>query len=192
VANPKGDKFLGFLLVALIAGALAGGLMSALRGEGGYQTEGTLPVGSPAPPILAIRHADKKTVTSDMLKGKVVLLDFWGTWCPPCREEAPRVRDIAVAYANNPDVVVLAMDMSRDFEGSEPAATVDAFLKSQHLEAYPVAYPDPSVPQRFQASALPSLYVIGKDGTIRFGAVGVVPEPKLRAEVDAALKGQKS
>ena len=102
------DKLLGGALIAVIALAMLGGLVQALHGEGG-EGGGLIAKGAPAPPFLALRHADKKPVKSTELLGKVVLIDFWGTWCPPCRQEAPVVRDVALSYAGQ-DVVVLAMD----------------------------------------------------------------------------------
>jgi cytochrome c biogenesis protein CcmG/thiol:disulfide interchange protein DsbE len=183
--DSRTDKLLGGALILVIVAALAGGLVQALRGEGG-ETHGLLAKGTVAPPFLAVRHADKSQVKSADLAGKVVVLDFWGTWCPPCREEAPIVRDVALAYASMP-VVVLAMD---DEQGeSEPTKMVQTFLERRHLEDYPVAYPDPQMEERYQVHVFPTLYVIGKDGLVKFRASGTVSESRLRAEVDAALKG---
>jgi cytochrome c biogenesis protein CcmG/thiol:disulfide interchange protein DsbE len=179
------DKLLGGALILVIVAALAGGLVQALRGEGG-SSSGLLATGTVAPPFLALRHTDRSKIQSADLAGKVVVLDFWGTWCPPCRQEAPIVRDVARAYASMP-VVVLAMD---DEQGEpEPPRAVQAFLERAHLEDYPVAYPDPEMEERYQVHVFPTLYVIGKDGLVKFRASGTVSESRLRAEVDAALKG---
>lgn len=179
------DKLLGGGLILVIVLALAGGLVQALRGEGA-ETGGLLAKGAVAPAFLAVRHADKRQVRSSELAGKVVVLDFWGTWCGPCRKEAPVVRDVARAYAAQP-VVVLAMD---DEQGDPDAPRlVQSFLDRQQLADYPVAYPDPEMIERFGVRVFPTLYVIGKDGLVKFRAGGMVSEGRLRAEIDAALKG---
>lgn len=182
------DKVLGGILVALIAIALVGGLVEALRGEGeGGEAEGLLAKGAAAPAFTAIRHADKKPISSAELQGKVVVLDFWGTWCPPCREEAPIVRDVAKAYASDPGVVVLAMD---DEQGDpDPVSNVNEFMKEKGLQDYPVAYPAPEVLDRFQVTRFPTLYVIGKDGKVRYRSIGMVSARRLHSEIDDALKG---
>lgn len=180
------DRLLTGILVALIAVAVVGGLVESVRGQG-EDAAGLLPKGAVAPAFVALRHADKKVIQSAQLAGKVVVLDFWGTWCPPCREEAPVVRDVARSYAKQPEVVVLAMDWE-DGEG-DPQASVDAFMKEKGLQDYPVVYPTPEVLQRFQVSRFPTLYVIGKDGKIRYRSSGMVSGSRLRDEIDAALKG---
>ena len=182
------DKTLGAVLVALIAGALVGGLLQAMRGAQTWTSEGTLSVGTPMPPVLALREADKKALTSNDLRDKVVVLDFWGSWCGPCLEEAPQVRDVAQELANAGDVLVLALAVDPSGQSERPEEIVP-FVKAHRLEGYPVAYPDPRMLSLFHVQGFPTVYVIGKDGKVRFGAAGVVPKAKLRAEIEAARKG---
>jgi cytochrome c biogenesis protein CcmG/thiol:disulfide interchange protein DsbE len=178
------DKLLGGILVALIAIAVVGGLVESIRNQDAG-TEGLLAKGVPAPAFTVTRHADQKPVSLADTRGKVVLIDFWGTWCPPCREEAPVVRELARAYADK-GVVVLAMD----WENGEPQQPeVTPFLKDHGLEDYPVAYASPELLEAYRVSVFPTLYVIGKDGKVRFRAVGFTSGRRLRDEVDAALKG---
>ena len=187
MATKLSDKILGFSLVLLLGVALVGGLISSIH-DGGHRTitDGLLAKGALGPRIVATRLSDQKQVTTDQLTGKVVVLDFWATWCPPCREEAPVIRDIAQHYAAEPGVVVMAMDTEPDLE--DPVKTLTAFVAEHHLQGYPVAIPAHGLPDAYQVQALPTLYVLGKDGTVRFRATGEVSGDTLRAEIEAALK----
>jgi thiol-disulfide isomerase/thioredoxin len=185
--KPLSDKLLGGLLVALIAIAVVGGLLDAVRGARDGDAEGLLAQGAAAPAFSAVRHADGKAVTSADFKGKVVVLDFWGTWCPHCVNEAPRISEVAVHYAAS-GVVVLALDEAYE-GGPEPRAEVAQFLKTNRLDDYPVAYPSSNVVSDYQVRAFPSLYVIGKDGKVSFRGAGEISETRLRQAIDTALSG---
>ena len=180
------DKVLLFVLVALITAAVVGGILDAVQ-NGSEESQHLLAKGTLAPAFTAIRHADKQHVNSADLKGKVVVLDFWGSWCPPCREEAPVVRDLAKLYAGK-DVAVLGMDSTME-GGPEDPAMVQKFLDQAKLQDYPVVYPPASTLVDFKVDSFPTLYVIGRDGKIAFRDVGTVSERKLRDAIDAALKG---
>jgi thiol-disulfide isomerase/thioredoxin len=65
-----------------------------------------------APPF-AVTTIDGQRISLDDLKGKVVLLDFWATWCPPCRRALPHVRDIAKKFQDQP-LVVLSVSLDTD------------------------------------------------------------------------------
>jgi thiol-disulfide isomerase/thioredoxin len=65
-----------------------------------------------APPF-ALTTTDGQNIALDDLKGKVVLIDFWATWCPPCREALPHVRDIAKKFQGQP-LVVLSVSLDSD------------------------------------------------------------------------------
>ena len=185
--SKSADKVLLFVLVALIAAAVVGGILDAVQ-NGSEESQHLLAKGALAPAFSAIRHADKQPVKSEDLKGKVVVLDFWGTWCPPCRAEAPVVRNLANAYASQ-GVVVLAMNSDGAGNGTESPEEVQQFLDEAKLADYPVVYPQRGALVDFKVEAFPTLYVIGRDGKVTFRDVGAVPERKLREAIDAALKG---
>jgi len=180
------DKVLGGLLVALIAIAVVGGLIDAVRGARDGDAAGLLPTGAVAPTFSAVLHADGKVIHSSDLAGKVVVLDFWGTWCPHCVNEAPTITEVAQKYAAS-GVVVLALDEAYE-GGPEPKAEVAQFLKSNALDGYPVAYPEGDVVSKFRVAAFPSLYVIGKDGKVSYRGAGEISGRRLREAIDAALK----
>ncbi len=68
----------------------------------------------PYVPDFSLTTLDGQTITADSLLGKVVLFDFWGTWCPPCRESAPMLVDIYKQYAKKPvEIISISSDTNR-------------------------------------------------------------------------------
>ncbi len=116
-------------------------------------------------------------------KGKVILLDFWATWCPPCRAELPILQDINREFADK-GLVFLAVNLMEDRQ------KVADFLKEQKLDIPVVLDSDGAVGTAYQADALPTLYLIGKDGKVLEHKVGFDAdnEDKARADLEKAIK----
>jgi thiol-disulfide isomerase/thioredoxin len=159
----------------LVVGAAA---LLILDGFGGD----TLPAGSEAPPF-DLETLDGARVTSAELKGQVVLLDFWATWCPPCREEMPWLVELGQQYRAKGVRFVAA---SRDDEWKQ---AVGAYARKSvpGLETFAVSG-DPFTAGKYRVDALPTLYVIGKDGKIIGGARGSVSEWRVKRWLNAALE----
>jgi len=98
-------------------------------------------------------------------KGNIVLLNFWATWCPPCREEIPSIEALSKAMKGQ-KFEVFAVDVGEDI------ATVKAFVSEQKM-TYPI-YLDPnSILSRIYASqGIPTTYLLDKDGRFIAGMVG--------------------
>jgi len=113
------------------------------------------------------------------LRGKVVLLDFWARWCPPCIALAPTLHDIYGARQSQ-GVEILAISS----EGSmADKAEVQAFLR-QYPAPYPNLLDDQEVGGLYRVVSLPHLVIIGRDGVIRRVMVG----QRRRTEIDAAIQ----
>jgi cytochrome c biogenesis protein CcmG/thiol:disulfide interchange protein DsbE len=95
------------------------------------------------------------------LKGKVVLLDLWASWCAPCKEELPLLDDMADRLrAKGVEIVGISVDDNRD--------DAEQFLRSRPSWSLKLAHdPDGKVPRRLQAAKMPSSYVIDRKGIIR-------------------------
>ncbi len=129
-------------------------------------------IGKPAPPFT-LKGVKGSTVSLASYKGKVVLLDFWATWCRPCRIEMPRVEALHKEFKAK-GLVVFGVNFA------EEIATVKGFL-AQNPYTMPILLdPNGEVSRLYQADAIPTLVVIGRDGKISAYYRGVREENVLR------------
>jgi thiol-disulfide isomerase/thioredoxin len=161
-------------------------------------------VGKPAPDfsidVLDGPGKIRKMTRAD-LAGKVVLLDFWATWCPPCLEELPDVQKLIESYAKaKKDVVVLALSIDRSELGDlkETRDKVEQTLKQRKVtlavEGNPVGLialdPLNKVAQAYDAGAIPFVVLIDAQGIVRSVHVGLTEGSVFAAEIDALLAGK--
>jgi thiol-disulfide isomerase/thioredoxin len=121
-------------------------------------SRGLLPVGTQAPD-WKLDAADGTQVALADLKGKVVLIDFWATWCGPCRKAMPGIQSIRDRYPAD-KVAVLGISTGES-EGADPGA----FLRKQGF-TYPALLNGETIAAAYKASALPTLYILDQDGRI--------------------------
>lgn len=115
---------------------------------------------------------DGKEITLESLKGKFVLLNFWATWCGPCRRDLPEVEKLHQEF-HHKGLVVLGID------GGESAETVNQFLVSSKL-SYPILLGDNLTAASYGVNALPTMVLIDADGKIVFYHVGAGDMKALR------------
>ncbi|MBS0470378.1 MAG: TlpA family protein disulfide reductase [Proteobacteria bacterium] len=102
-------------------------------------------------------------------KGKVVYLDFWASWCTPCRESFPWMSDIQRNYGSD-GLVVIAVNVDRDRESA------DEFLQS-FSPAFKVVYdPSGTIAKQYELKDMPTSVLIGRDGRVRFVHNGFYPD----------------
>jgi len=134
--------------------------------------------GKPAPAFQSVA-LDGTSYSSQGLKGKVVLLDFWTTWCGPCRNEIPLIGKLAAEFKPQ-GLVVIGMNYEEDRE------TVEAFLKATKV-SYPVVLTSgSSIAPSYEVGAFPTHVLIGRDGSVAAYEVGVGGEAALRALLASA------
>jgi peroxiredoxin len=119
---------------------------------------GLLTIGTQAPD-WKLEAADGQEVALADLKGKVVLIDFWATWCGPCRKAMPGIQSIRDKY---PADKVAVFGIST---GESEAADPGAFLKKQGF-TYTALVNGETIAAAYKASALPTLYILDQDGKI--------------------------
>ena len=137
----------------------------------------------PIAPDFSFSSLDGSTITNDGLRGKVVLLDFWATWCPPCRDSVPTLLGIRKKYAERPfEIVGVSAD---DDKGAW-----QAFVAAHHMD-----WPDHfdgggSVCDLFNVHSFPTYIVLDRDGFIRFRESGFDGDVAIELEeaIDKALK----
>jgi thiol-disulfide isomerase/thioredoxin len=138
----------------------------------------------PAGPDFALRSMQGDTVQLSSLRGHVVLIDFWATWCGPCREELPML--VHLAQRLEPKGVRLVAISEDDPPAQEP--DVIAFAKEvPGLEHFAV-YGNPDVESLFGVDSLPTLFVLDREGRLLTKLVGGRSEAELAATVEAALR----
>jgi peroxiredoxin len=140
------------------------------------------PAGEPAP-ALELSALDGKLHRLSDYRGHAVLVNFWATWCAPCREEMPSLERLRASLEGR-RFVVLAVNLA------EPEARIRRFL-----QAVPVGFPilldrDASAAKRWQAKLLPATYIIGPDGAIRYRHLGELDwsKPEVRDAILALLE----
>lgn len=117
------------------------------------------------------------------LRGKVVLLNFWATWCLPCRKEIPAMEQLYQTYKDR-GLVVLAVSQDQ-----APLATVRSFAEELKL-GFPVWHDrDGLVGRQYSVPGVPTSYLIGRDGRIAYKVLGEYDwfSPEARATVESLL-----
>jgi cytochrome c biogenesis protein CcmG, thiol:disulfide interchange protein DsbE len=116
-------------------------------------------------------------------RGQVVLINYWASWCAPCRQETPGLIDLARDYRyKGLSIVGVSMD-----EGGKTA--VKSFLSEFHVP-YPVLMPDLALPSVPAVDALPTTVLVDRDGRAAKSYIGAVRESLFRADVDRLLAEQ--
>jgi thiol-disulfide isomerase/thioredoxin len=116
---------------------------------------------------FSVSDLNGRVINSADLRGKVVLVNFWATWCPPCRAEIPDLIRLQEKYRDQ--LVVLGIS-----EDEAPVETVQAFV-AEHKMNYPVAMTTPELRAIFRGvAALPTTFVIDRDGKIAQKHVGLL------------------
>lgn len=122
----------------------------------------------PAPqsvPVFTVKKTDGKQVSLADYKGKYLLLNFWATWCPPCRAEMPSMERLNAAMAGK-DFAMLAISVN------EKESVVQAFLKKTPY-AFDTAFdPAGTVSSQFVGRGIPTTYILDKEGRAIAGIVG--------------------
>ena len=144
-----------------------------------------LPPAFPRPaPTFALRDLSGKAISNESLKGRVVLLDFWATWCVPCRKSMPGLQALQEKYAGRGlRVVGVSID-----EGSP--AKVKRFVASKKL-TYPIAVDSERNPawDAFRVKAVPAAYLIDREGQIVAQWTGAPASGKeLEAKLEELLR----
>lgn len=167
MATKKSNKQL-WIMLALIAAITAAILLLP---------DGSRPDSAPADPAALVKPGDTAPdftvemfdgshVTLSDLRGKVVLLNFWATWCPPCRQELARVQADVIDRFVGEDFIFLPIARG---EGREAVA---AFRQQQGYN-FPMGLdPQRSVYDRYASNHIPRNILIGRDGRIVLSSVG--------------------
>ena len=119
-------------------------------------------------PDFSLKSFDGKTIKLSDYKGKVVIIDFWATWCPPCRKGIPDLISIQKEFKN--DVVIIGISL----DGEKTLKDVPGFVKSYEIN-YPIVYGDEKVIAAYGGiEGIPTAFIIDKKGNVVDKHVGLV------------------
>jgi thiol-disulfide isomerase/thioredoxin len=128
---------------------------------------------------FSLKDMSGKTVRLSDYKGKVVLLEFWATWCPPCRASVPGLEKLHKAYKDKGLVLLaVAMDMGDD--------EVRSYVKESGI-TYTVLKGTEDVATKYQVRSIPMMLVLNKEGKITKRYLGMGSDEDLEADIKASL-----
>jgi thiol-disulfide isomerase/thioredoxin len=177
---PTSLRFPAILLAAATAlagltGCDKGGSSPGAAAPSGGEDGNTL-VGGPAPDFALDPVVGKKVPSLAAAKGKVVLVDFWATWCGPCKASFPKWQALSKEFGD--DVVVIGISEDDDKDG------IPDFLKETGA-TFAIGWDqDKSIASSYKPGTMPTAFIIDKNGLVRFVHAG------FRAGDEGVIKGQ--
>ncbi|MFW6160418.1 MAG: TlpA family protein disulfide reductase [Acidobacteriota bacterium] len=129
--------------------------------------------GAVSAPSFSLTDIQGNTLTLNNLKGKVIFLNFWATWCPPCRQEIPGFIDIYEKYKDQ-GMVIIGVSLDRTGEG-----VVKKFVQENNI-TYPIAMATSALVDSYQPGRfIPTTIFIGHEGNIQGKHVGYLDKETL-------------
>jgi len=172
-------------LVAIIAGLVLAFAVSSSKMLA-QQQEGPHPLlGKPAPTFTLDVLGGTKVNLADLKDKQIVVLDFWATWCPPCRKALPILVEVTDAYKDK-GVTFYAVNIQ------ESPEAIKAFLDKMGIKCNVALDKEGEAATKYKVQGIPQSVVIGKDGTVEAVHVGLAPDLKeeFKKELDTLIAGK--
>lgn len=140
------------------------------------------------PPDFTLTSLDGEDITLSDLRGKKVVLNFWATWCPPCKAEMPHMQSFYDKYGKEKNVEIIAVNLTsaeRDVTADAKVDTVMTFRDSFELTFPILLDPENSAGSDYQIITIPTTYFIDSNGYIQRAIKGPMDVNMLKEYVDA-------
>ncbi len=157
-------KKLLLLMFLLVAVSLV-----ACRGDDGRTKTASSARGTGMAPDFVLKDIEGNNVQLSQYRGKIVVLEFWATWCPPCKATIPELIALQKKYAAR-GLVVLGVSID---EGEGLPSKLSAFSKGHNIN-YPILLGDENISKSYGIFSVPSTFLIGKDQKIIMAYRGYV------------------
>lgn len=153
------------LAVALIMWPTESKAATYIQGPDDLETTTLINAGDVAPDF-EVEMLDGSKVKLSQLKGKVVMVCFWATWCPPCRQEMAHMQEGVVDVFAGEDFVLLPISRG------EKRETVESFIDKMGY-TFPIGLDeDQSIYKKYATNYIPRTFIVGKDGVVAYRAIG--------------------
>ncbi|WP_228116276.1 TlpA disulfide reductase family protein [Fictibacillus phosphorivorans] len=173
------------VILLLFAGLIGLAFYTAMDEKEEQQTEVKeeentgLKRGSKAP-TFSLRTLDGKQVDLNDYRGKKVIINFWATWCPPCRDEMPEMEKFYNEYRNK-DIEILAVNLEYSETNTEKVR--------KFVQEYKLSFPIPldeknTIGKQFRAVSIPTSYFIDEKGVISNSHIGPMDYDFMKNEID--------
>ena len=140
-----------------------------------------------AAPSFALYDLNKNKVDIADLKNKIVVVDFWATWCGPCKASFPGMQKMVNKYKDNPEVKFVFVDTWE--KGDNKAKNAGDFITANKYTFHVLQDNEDKVVEQFKVEGIPTKFVIDKNGVIRFKAIGFDgSDEKLVTELTAMIE----
>ena len=137
--------------------------------------------GLKAAPDFILKDLSQKKVRLTDFKGKVVILNFFATWCPPCRAEIPELNKL---YRLNKEKGLVVLGISLDMD--VPPQSLTTFVKDMKI-TYPVLMGTPDLAEKYQVNGVPTTILINREGKASTRYDGLVPASRFEKDLSNLL-----
>lgn len=172
----KSIKSIAWIVIVLVVGIY---LFPTIKNRVAFA--GNKPALNEMAPEFSLKDLNGRNVRLSDYKGKVVLVNFWASWCPPCKMEIPGFQRV---YAANKDRGFVIIGIATD-------DVSPLFIKDMGM-TYPVVMADDKVIRDYgNISGIPTSFLVGRDGRIIKKVMGIYFESSLKSDLEKALKAKK-
>jgi len=127
---------------------------------------------------FTLMDLDGNEISLSDFNGKILILNFWATWCPPCREEIPNFVEVYNEYESK-DVQFIGVS-------NEDISTLISFVEDYNI-SYPILIDNANVMEKWEIRAIPTTFVFDREGHIIFKNVGMMTREQLENIIEDAL-----
>jgi thiol-disulfide isomerase/thioredoxin len=142
---------------------------------------GGLEVGRKAP-SFSLADLNGRQVSLDQFKGRVVMLDFWATWCAPCRQSMPALENLQKEFHDNLSLLAINLGESPD--------QVRNFVRLKNIQSVVLLDADGKVGQAYRSDSIPMQVLVDQQGVVKHVQIGYAPavQQLLRSEISKLLR----